>query len=83
MIIIWVVKVTSVQSLMVKALYIELFVISFLQASHDPRVHAEISAITGHIKKATLRLVLIPRSGRIHSEAVLQADAAQGLQALP
>ena len=74
---------TSVQSLMVKALYIELFVISFLQASHDPRVHAEISAITGHIKKATLRLVLIPRSGRIHSEAVLQADAAQGFQALP
>ena len=68
---------------MVKALYIELFVISFLQASHDPRVHAEISAITGHLKKTTSKLALIPRSGRIHSEAVLQADAAQGFQALP
>ena len=44
---------TSIQSLTVKALYTELFIISFLQASHDPRVHAEISAITGHIKKAT------------------------------
>ena len=74
---------TSIQSLMVKALYTELFTISFLQASHDPRVHAEISAITGHIKRITLKFALIPRSGRIHSEAVLQADAAQGLQALP
>ena len=42
---------TSIQSLMVRALYTELVIISFLQASHDPRVHAEISAITGHIKK--------------------------------